>query len=259
MSEQPLGKVEPNSACGALPAVKKEKKVLTPERLEQLARARKKALEIRQAGAVVKEEQKQLANAALQEKLEAERRLNEAVKKSLIPNEINNDKLLTVPVYRNNVVPRLEGSDKHTSVNPPITQRVFNHEEEEEEEEEDGDRPIRDYTKASARRLPRKKPIRTKVVIEQSSDDEDEFHTNEHVIFVKRKSKNDSINKHTSVSKVVPVTTPVPPNSPEQPLSTNERVRDACLPPVYQKPALEMTNFLDMYANGGFVNRRKYY
>ena len=237
---QPLGKVEPKSAN----AVKKEKKVLTPERLEQLARARKKALEIRQAGAVVKEEQKQLADAALQEKLEAERRLNEAVKKSLIPNEINNDKLHTVPLYQNHIVPRLEGSDKHTSVNPPINQRVWDASHE-EEEEEDGGRPIRDYREASARRQPRektKKPIRTKVVIEQSSDDEDEFHTNEHVIFVKRKSKNDSIKK-------VPVTTPVPPNTPEE----EQR------PPVYQKPALEMTNFVDMYANGGFVNRRKYY
>ena len=237
---QPLGKVEPKSAN----AVKKEKKVLTPERLEQLARARKKALEIRQAGAVVKEEQKQLADAALQEKLEAERRLNEAVKKSLIPNEINNDKLYPVPVYRNNIVPNISRQERY--------------EEEEEEEEEDGGRPIREYREASARRQPRektKKPIRTKVVIEQSSDDEDEFHTNEHVIFVKRKSKNDSIKK-------VPATTPVPPNTPEQPLekfAPNERVRDASLPPVYQKPALEMTNFVDMYANGGFVNRRKYY
>ena len=224
---QPLGKVEPKSAN----AVKKEKKVLTPERLEQLARARKKALEIRQAGAVVKEEQKQLADAALQEKLEAERRLNEAVKKSLIPNEINNDKLYPVPVYRNNIVPNISRQERY--------------EEEEEEEEEDGGRPIREYREASARRQPRektKKPIRTKVVIEQSSDDEDEFHTNEHVIFVKRKSKNDSIKK-------VPATTPVPPNTPEE----EQR------PPVYQKPALEMTNFVDMYANGGFVNRRKYY
>ena len=220
--------------------VKKEKKVLTPERLEQLARARKKALEIRQAGAVVKEEQKQLADAALQEKLEAERRLNEAVKKSLIPNEINNDKLHTVPLYQNHIVPRLEGSAH------PINQRVWDASHE-EEEEEDGGRPIRDYREASARRQPRektKKPIRTKVVIEQSSDDEDEFHTNEHVIFVKRKSKNDSIKK-------VPATTPVPPNSPEETLRPP--------PPVYQKPALEMTNFIDMYANGGFVNRRKYY
>ena len=211
--------------------VKKEKKVLTPERLEQLARARKKALEIRQAGAVVKEEQKQLADAALQEKLEAERRLNEAVKKSLIPNEINNDKLHTVPLYQNHIVPNIQPLRK---VVP--NERVFNHEEEEEEEEEVQPVIIKKKTK---------KPIRTKVVIEQSSDDEDEFHTNEHVIFVKRKSKNDSI------KKVVPTTTPVPPNSPE------ETIRPP--PPVYQKPALEMSNFLDMYANGGFVNRRKYY
>lgn len=235
VENQPLGKVEPKSARGTLPAVKKEKKVLTPERLEQLARARKKALEIRQAGAVVKEEQKQLADAALQEKLEAERRLNEAVKASLIPNEINNDKLHTVPLYRNNIVPRLEGSAH------PINQRVWDASHEEEEEEEEV-QPVIIKKKT-------KKPIRTKVVIEQSSDDEDEFHTNEHVIFVKRKSKNDSI------KKVVPATTPVPPNSPEQPLekfAPNERA-------VYQKPALEMSNFLDMYANGGFVNRRKYY
>ena len=46
---------------------KKEKKVLTPERLEQLARARKKALEIRQAGASLKQEQQEMADAALNE------------------------------------------------------------------------------------------------------------------------------------------------------------------------------------------------
>ena len=138
--------------------VKKEKKVLTPERLEQLARARKKALEIRQAGAAVKEEQKQLADAALQEKLEAERRLNEAVKKSLIPNEINNDKLHTVPLYQNHVVPNIA--------------RQQHYEEEEEEEEQ----PV--IIKKKTKKLPK-----ARIVVEQSSDDEDEFHTNEHVIF----------------------------------------------------------------------------
>ena len=161
--------------------VKKEKKVMTPERLEQLARARKKALEIRQAGAAIKTEQKEMADAALEEKLERERQLNEAVKKSLIPNVVSHD-LLPVPRYTNTVVPNLI-------------------EEEEEEEEEIQPVIIKKKTK---------KPIRTKVVIEQSSDDEDEFHTNEHVIFVKRKSKNDSI------KKVVPATTPVPPNTPEE-------------------------------------------
>lgn len=197
---------------------KKEKKVLTPERLEQLARARKKALEIRQAGASLKEEQKQMADAALEEKLERERLLNEAVKKSLIKNEINNEGLHPVPLYRNNVVPNLIQED--------------------EEEEEEEEQPIIVKKKI-------KKPIKTKIVIEQSSDDEDEFHTNEHVIFVKRKSKNDSIKK-------VPATTPVPPNTPEE--------QYVPTPTVSRKPQPEFTNFVDMMANnGGFINRRKYY
>ena len=204
---------------------KKEKKVMTPERLEQLARARKKALEIRQAGAAIKEEQKQLADAALEEKLQRERELNEAVKKSLLKNEINNDKLHTVPIYRNNVVPNI------------ARQQQFEDDEEEEEEEEAPPVIVKKKTK---------KPIKTKVVIEQSSDDEDEFHTNEHVIFVKRKSKNDSIKK-------VPATTPVPPNTPE----------DGQRPPPYQAhrqlPTVPLPNSMDDFVNAGFSNHRKYY
>jgi hypothetical protein len=194
---------------------KKEKKVLTPERLEQLARARKKALEIRQAGASLKEEQKQLADAALEEKLERERQLNEAVKASLLKNAINNENLHPVPRYTNNIVPSLQP-------------------QEEEDEEEEQPVIIKKKTK---------KPPKTRIVVEQSSDDEDEFQTNDHVIFVKRKSKNDSIKK-------VPATTPVPPNTPEPQYAP---------PPVQKQPPLQMTNFVDMYANGDFINRRKYY
>ena len=203
---------------------KKEKKVMTPERLEQLARARKKALEIRQAGAAIKEEQKQLADAALEEKLQRERELNEAVKASLLKNEINNDKLHTVPIYRNNIVPNIS------------RQQQF---EEDDEEQEEAPPPVIVKKKT-------KKPIRTKVVIEQSSDDEDEFHTNEHVIFVKRKSKNDSIKK-------IPATTPVPPNTPE----------DGQRPPPYQAhrqlPTVPLPNTMDDFINAGFSNHRKYY
>jgi hypothetical protein len=194
---------------------KKEKKVMTPERLEQLARARKKALEIRQAGASLKEEQRQLADAALEEKLERERQLNEAVKASLITNTINNENLHPVPRYTNAIVPNLATYD-------------------EEEEEEEQPVIIKKKTK---------KPVKTKIIIEQSSDDEDEFQTNDHVIFVKRKSKNDSIKK-------VPATTPVPPNTPEPQYAP---------PPVQKQPPLQMTNFVDMYGNGDFINRRKYY
>jgi len=194
------------------------KKAQTPERLEQLARARKKALEIRQAGAALKEEQKQMADAALQEKLERERLLNDAVKKSLIPNTIDNS-LLPVPRYTNTVVPNLE------------------HHLEQEEEEEEEPPPIIIKKKT-------KKVAKAKIIVEQSSDDDDEFQTNEHVIFVKRKSKNDSIKK-------IQATTPAPPSSPEmQPPPT----------PAHFKLQPEFTNFVDMMANnGGFVNRRKYY
>jgi DNA polymerase sigma len=225
---------------------KKEKKVLTPERLEQLARARKKALEIRQAGASLKEEQKQLADAALEEKLERERQLNEAVKASLLKNAINNENLHPVPRYTNNIVPNIQPLGK---VEP--NERVWDASYEEEEEEQPyRGRPIRDNTEASARRQPRKKPVKTKIIIEQSSDDEDEFQTNDHVIFVKRKSKNDSIKK-------VPATTPVPPNTPEQ--GSAPRAQSGGVLPFEHKPPLQMTNFVDMYANGDFINRRKYY
>ena len=200
---------------------KKEKKVMTPERLEQLARARKKALEIRQAGASLKEEQKQLADAALEEKLQREKELNEAVKKSLLKNEINNDKLHTVPVYRNNIVPN-----------------IARYEEEEEEEEEEAP-PVIIKKKT-------KKPIKTRIVVEQSSDDLDDYESNDRVIFVKRKSKNDSIKK-------VPATTPVPPNTPE----------DGQRPLPYQAhrqlPTTPLVNSMDDFINAGFSNHRKYY
>ena len=194
---------------------------MTPERLEQLARARKKALEIRQAGAALKEEQKEMADAALEEKLERERQLNDAVKKSLIPNAVDHS-LLPVPRYTNTIVPNLEPREGR-----------FPLEDEEEEEQ-----PIIIKKKT-------KKPPKTKVIIEQSSDDEDEFQSNDHVIFVKRKSKNDSI------KKVVPATTPVPPNTPEPHYAP---------PPIPRKPQPEFTNFVDLMANnGGFINRRNYY
>ena len=198
--------------------VKKEKKVLTPERLEQLAKARHRALEIRKAGAAIKTEQREMEQAALEEKLERERLLNEAVKKSLIKNEINNEGLHPVPLYRNNVVPNLI--------------------QEEEEEEEEEEQPIIVKKKI-------KKPIKTRIIVEQSSDDCDDYESSDRVIFVKRKSKNDSIKK-------VPATTPVPPNTPEE--------QYVPTPTVSRKPQPEFTNFVDMMANnGGFINRRKYY
>ena len=208
----------------AVEKVKKEKKVLTPERLEQLAKARHRALEIRRAGASIKAEQREMEQAALEEKLQRERELNEAVKASLLKNEINNEKLHTVPIYRNNIVPNIARQERY--------------EEEEEEEEEAPPVIIKKKTK---------KPIKTRIVVEQSSDDLDEYESSDRVIFVKRKSKNDSI------KKVVPATTPVPPNTPE----------DGQRPPPYQAhrqlPTVPLPNTMDDFVNAGFSNYRKYY
>jgi len=227
---------------------KKEKKVLTPERLEQLARARKKALEIRQAGAALKEEQKQLADAALEEKLERERQLNDAVKKSLIPNAVDHS-LLPVPRYTNTIVPNIQPLDQPLGKVEPNTpcggvpavepnERVWDASHEEEEEQ-----PVIIKKKT-------KKPVKTKIIIEQSSDDEDEFQTNDHVIFVKRKSKNDSIKK-------VPATTPPPPTSPVR----GQRENVALQPPQAQRqlPTFPLPNTMDDFINAGFTNYRKYY
>jgi hypothetical protein len=233
---------------------KKEKRVMTPEKLEQLARARRKALEIRQAGAAIKAEQKELAEAALEEKLENERQTQEAVKKSLsiakkepsfhptpvkeIENKIIKAELVDNPVTQEYVPeysPRVD-------VQPPtlLKQPVIIYADEEEEQEPEPT-PIK--------KVKSKKPIKTKIVIEQSSDDEDEFHPHEHVIFVKRKSKNDS------KAKVVPAATPAPPTSPVRgqrehiPLQQQQR----------QLPTFPLDNTMNDFVNAGFTNYRKYY
>jgi hypothetical protein len=235
---------------------KKEKKVLTPERLEQLAKARHRALEIRRAGAALKVEQKELAEAALEEKLENERQVKEAVKKSLsvakkeptfhptpvkeIENKIIKAELVDNPVTQEYVPeysPRVD-------VQPPMLSRQPINDEFDEEDEPE---PIPEPT--PIKKVKSKKPLKTKIVIEQSSDDEDEFHPHEHVIFVKRKSKNDS------KAKVVPAATPAPPTSPVRgqrehiPLQQQQR----------QLPTFPLDNNMNDFVNAGFTNYRKYY
>jgi hypothetical protein len=94
-------------------------------------------------------------------------------------------------------------------------------------------------------------------VIEQSSDDEDEFHPHEHVIFVKRKSKNDS------KAKVIPAATECPPTSPVRGNGLNERNRNEIpLHPqqaLRQLPTYPVGNVMDDFVNQGFSNYRKYY
>jgi len=222
----------------------KWKKVMTPERLEQLARARKKALEIRQAGAVIKMEAKiaNIANANSDPTFtptppnEIE---NKIVKAALVDNPVSQE---YVPEYS----PRVD-------VQPPVLTKQSATKDIEEYSDSD------DYAKAppqppiikshKSTKDTNKKPIKTKIVIEQSSDDEDEFHPHEHVIFVKRKSKNDS------KAKVIPAQTPAPPTSPVRgnrndiPLHPQQALR--------QLPTYPTGNVMDDFQ--GFSNYRKYY
>lgn len=233
---------------------KKEKRVMTPEKLEQLARARRKALEIRQAGAAIKAEQKELAEAALEEKLENERQTQEAVKKSLSvakkeptfhptpPKEIEN-KIIKAELVDNPVTQEyVPEYSPRVDVQPPmlVKQPAYNDNNEFDEEPE----PI------PIKKVKSKKPIKTKIVIEQSSDDEDEFHPHEHVIFVKRKSKNDS------KAKVVPAATPAPPTSPVRGQRENIVIQQQA---QRQLPTFPLDNTMNDFINAGFTNYRKYY
>lgn len=235
---------------------KKEKKVMTPQRLEQLAAARKRALDIRQAGAVIKMEAK-IASITQTEETEETSAPKKDTKKTTPtfqptpPNQIENKiikaELIDNPVSQEYVPeysPRVE-------VQPPLLGRQpVNDDDDEEDEPEQPLRKVAPNERVrDASRVKSKKPIKTKIVIEQSSDDEDEFHPHEHVIFVKRKSKNDS------KAKVVPAATPAPPTSPVQ----EHREHIPLQPQQRQLPTFPLANSMDDFVNAGFSNYRKYY
>jgi hypothetical protein len=225
-------------------APKKEKKVMTPERLEQLARARKKALEIRQAGAVIKMENK-IASICADPSFtptppnEIENKIQRA---ELVDNPVSQE---FVPEYS----PRVEVKPPVLNVNGNLLKQpqVVYADETETDEDEAKPPPMPPIIKKKKGG----KGIKTKIVIEQSSDDEDEFHPHEHVIFVKRKSKNDS------KAKVIPAATPPPPTSPVRgnresiPLHPQQELR--------QLPTYPSLNTMDDFINAGFSNYRKYY
>jgi hypothetical protein len=220
---------------------KKEKKVMTPERLEQLARARKKALEIRQAGAVIKMENKIASitdpNFTPTPPNEVE---NKIIKAPLVDNPVSQE---FVPEYS----PRVE-------VQPPVLVapvKKIRDDFDNFDTSDDSDTTAKPPPRPPIIKNKNKKPIKTKIVIEQSSDDEDEFHPHEHVIFVKRKSKNDS------KAKVIPAETKCPPTSPvrgnrnEIPIHPQQALR--------QMPSYPTGNTMDEFVNQGFANYRKYY
>lgn len=243
---------------------KKEKKVMTPERLEQLARARKRAQEIKAAGALIKMEAKiaNLTTNVIDETELPNKETQEAVKKSLSaakkepnfnptpPKEIEN-KIIKAELVENPVTQEyVPEYSPRVDVKPPMLVRQHANVEQfedfdDDEEPEPAPAPIK------PRRVGTKpRPIKTKIVIEQSSDDEDEFHPHEHVIFVKRKSKNDS------KAKVVPAATPAPPTSPVRGQRENIVIQQQA---QRQLPTFPLENTMNDFINAGFTNYRKYY
>jgi hypothetical protein len=237
--------------------VKKPKKTMTPQRLEQLALARKKALEIRQAGAVLKMEAK-IANITQPDQIdetdETELPKKEIKKKApgfhpTPPEQIEN-KIIKADLVENPIVEELlPDFSPRVDVKPPMLSRQVSLNIDEQEPEPE---PVK--------KIKIKKPIKTKIVIEQSSDDEDEFHTNEHVIFVKRKSKNDS------KAKVITASTPAPPSSPVRGQRENIVLHqqqhygaEGALPSQRQLPTFPASNTMSDFVNAGFTNYRKYY
>lgn len=92
---------------------------------------------------------------------------------------------------------------------------------------------------------------KTKIIVEQSSDDSDEFEPNDNVVFVKRVSRK----KKDTIVPVVPVVPEPqlqmelpPPEPPTRP------------PPRQLTPQeLALKNQYSAMFSGGFINRRQYY
>lgn len=242
--------------------VKKTKKTLTPQRLEQLAQARKKALEIRQAGAVLKMEAK-IASITKTDEIDETDEPEEPpaikpIKKTpgfhATPSKEIENKIIKAEFIENPIIEELlPDFSPRVNVQPPMLSRqpTFDEDDDDEEAPPKPIKPIKPKPK---------KGIKTKIVIEQSSDDEDEFHPHEHVIFVKRKSKNDS------KAKIVPAATPAPPTSPVRGQRENIVIQqqqhygvEGGPPSQRQLPTYPLSNTMNDFVNAGFTNYRKYY
>lgn len=102
---------------------------------------------------------------------------------------------------------------------------------------------------------------KTKIIIEQSSDDSDEFEDNQNVIFVKRasrKKKERSDGGNADVINVVPVVPVVP--EPQLQMELPPPEPPTRPPPRQLTPQeLALKNQYNNMFSGGFMNKRNYY
>ena len=118
--------------------------------------------------------------------------------------------------------------------------------EEEEEEEASANRPVRPKPK------PKAKP-KAKVIIEQSSDDEDTFEASKDVIFVKRVRAKPKVEQQHAPQNIAPMPPSVatnPVTRQEQPLPQRFQQQQQQTPPpkpqMSQEKRLEMERYLNM-------------
>ena len=101
--------------------------------------------------------------------------------------------------------------------------------------------------KIDAEKLPKKSRKKTKIIVEQSSDDSDEFEQNDNIVFVKRISR-----------KKKPVAEPEPVKEPEYvPPSAREMEPEKV--PILSPQEIALKNQYNAMFSGGFLNKRSFY
>lgn len=177
------------------------RKQLSDESKEKLAKAREKANAIRQQSSLKKLEQKV---KTIKEKGASLSPVNE---------ENNEDKPLTDK-------PLTETTDEVTEPEPAEVKEVIE--------------------PAEVKKIKPKGKKKTKIIVEQSSDDSDEFEPNDHVVFVKRVSR--------KKKEPVPVPVPVPVSEPVRPEPVPVR------PELTREQKILKSQYESMFS-GGFINQ----
>ena len=102
--------------------------------------------------------------------------------------------------------------------------------------------------KIDAEKLPKKSRKKTKIIVEQSSDDSDEFEPNDNIVFVKRISR----------KKKEPVNVPEPVKEPEY-VPPPAREMEPEKVPILSPQEIALKNQYNAMFSGGFLNKRSFY
>ena len=198
----------------------KVRKELTPEALDKLAQARQKANAIRKENAIKKLEAKVEAHRGKATDIACNELDKEETEKDIGGND--------VPVPDDDEPEVKVDKDKEKLINPNggAGEELLCEEEPE----------VKVVKKKSTKK-------KTKIIVEQSSSDSDEFEPNDNVVFVKRVSrkKKEPIATEPQVASIAPPEPPQPPQPP--PLSRQQK---------------QFNNIYENMSSGAFLRNRFY-